>query len=192
MYALACNTEACYCDVLFKTCIPSLNSLAPESCGKKIKGYYFTMFGRLITHWGRVTHICISILTIIGPYNGLSHVWRQAIIWTNAGILLINVVWKMADILPQPQCVKILCTPCETAPGALNLSDDKWTWLQVMAWCYQETSHHLNQRYPISRMLYGVTGPRVNALWPSDAIWQHWTGSTVAQVITCCLMAPSH
>ena len=69
-------------------------------------------------------HICMGNLTIIGSDNGLSPGRRQAIIWTNAGILLIrplgtifsdiliesdafpfkemqlkNVVWKMAAIL---------------------------------------------------------------------------------------------
>ena len=35
-------------------------------------------------------HICVGKLTIIGPDNGLSPGRRQAIIWTNAGILLIG------------------------------------------------------------------------------------------------------
>ena len=43
-----------------------------------------------LTHWGRVTHICVVKLTIIGPDNGLSPGRRQAIIWTNAGILSIG------------------------------------------------------------------------------------------------------
>ena len=43
-----------------------------------------------LTHWGRVTHICVDKLTIIGSDNGLSPERRQAIIWTNAGILLIG------------------------------------------------------------------------------------------------------
>ena len=43
-----------------------------------------------LTHWGRVTHICVSDLTIIGSDNGLSPCRRQAIIRTNAGILLIR------------------------------------------------------------------------------------------------------
>ena len=85
-----------------------------------------------LTHWGRVTHICVSELTIIGSDNGLSPGRRQAIIWTNDGILLIrplrtnfsnfffrnsnifiqqnaleNVVCEMASILSRPQCVKI-------------------------------------------------------------------------------------
>ena len=29
-------------------------------------------------------------------------------------------------------------------------------------------------------------------LWPSDAIWRHWTGSKLAQVMVCCLRLPSH
>ena len=43
-----------------------------------------------LTHWGRVTHICVGKLTIIGSDNGLSPDRRQAIIWTNDGILLIR------------------------------------------------------------------------------------------------------
>ena len=43
-----------------------------------------------LTHWGQVTHICVDNLTIIGSDNGLSPDRRQAIIWTNAGILLIG------------------------------------------------------------------------------------------------------
>ena len=43
-----------------------------------------------LTHWSRVTHICISKVNIIGSDNGLSPERHQAIIWTNAGILLIG------------------------------------------------------------------------------------------------------
>ena len=42
-----------------------------------------------LTHWGRVTHICVSKLTIIVSGDGLSPGRHQAIIWTNAGILSI-------------------------------------------------------------------------------------------------------
>ena len=45
-----------------------------------------------LTHWGRVTHICVGELTIIVSHNGLSPGRRQAIIWTNAGILLIGTL----------------------------------------------------------------------------------------------------
>ena len=64
------------------------------------------MMVRLLTHicvtrpqWVKISgnalgpsdaHICVSTLTMIGPDNGLSPDRRQAIIWTNAGILLIG------------------------------------------------------------------------------------------------------
>ena len=43
-----------------------------------------------LIHWGRVTHICVGKLINIGSDNGLSPGWRQAIIWTNAWILLVR------------------------------------------------------------------------------------------------------
>ena len=51
---------------------------------------YIICAGFYLTHWGRVTHICVSELPIIGSDNGLSPDRRQAIIWTNAGILLVG------------------------------------------------------------------------------------------------------
>ena len=44
----------------------------------------------VLTHWGRVTHIYVSKLIIIGSDNGLSPDRRQAIIWTNARLLSIG------------------------------------------------------------------------------------------------------
>ena len=32
----------------------------------------------------------------------------------------------------------------------------------------------------------------MNSLWPSDAIWRHRSRSTLSQIMTCCLTAPSH
>ena len=43
-----------------------------------------------LTHWSRVTHMCVSKLNTIGSDNGLSPGRCQAIIWTNAGILWIG------------------------------------------------------------------------------------------------------
>ena len=53
----------------------------------------------MLTHWGRVTNICVGNLTIIGSDNGLSPYRRQAIIWTNAGILLIGPLRTFSEIL---------------------------------------------------------------------------------------------
>ena len=93
----------------------------------------------VLAHWNLVTHIFTSNLTIIGSDNGLSPGRRQAIILTNAVILLIglrnkfqwncnrnsnifiqeialeSVVCKMATIFSRPQCVKIIPTGEHTA-----------------------------------------------------------------------------
>ena len=54
------------------------------------------------THWGRVTHICVSKLITFGSDNGLSPGRRQAIIWTNAGILWIwPLETKFSEMLIQ-------------------------------------------------------------------------------------------
>ena len=70
-----------------------------SSDSSKFVQTYFSMCNHLyhchvdcprLSHWGRVTHICVAKPTIIGSDNGLSPGRRQAIIWTNAGILLIR------------------------------------------------------------------------------------------------------
>ena len=43
---------------------------------------------------------------------------------------------------------------------SLDLSDDKSTLFQVMAWCCQASSHYLNQCWPRSLSPYGVTRPQ--------------------------------
>ena len=63
--------------------------LLDNSCiVRKCHSQHFT--NGYLTHLGRVTHICVGKLTIISSDNGLSPNRRQAIIWTNAGILLIG------------------------------------------------------------------------------------------------------
>ena len=49
-------------------------------------------------------------------------------------------------------------------------------------------SSSLIGRRPAKHFRYSV----INSLWPSDAIWRHRSWSTLAQVMACCLTAPSH
>ena len=54
------------------------------------KQNYVGLHAVLLTDWGRMTHICVGNLTIIGSDNGLSPGRHQAIIWTNAEKSLIR------------------------------------------------------------------------------------------------------
>ena len=73
-----------------------------------------------LNHWGRVTHICISKLTVTRSDNGLSPGRRQAIIWTNAGILLI---WPLGTIFSE-NLIEILIF--SFTKMRLKVSSAKW------------------------------------------------------------------
>ena len=74
----------------------------------------------VLTHWGRVTHICVRKSTTIGSDNGLSPRRRQAIIWTNAGILLIGPLGtNLSEILSEIQTFSLM-------KMHLKMSSGKW------------------------------------------------------------------
>ena len=52
--------------------------------------------------------------------------------------------------------------------------------------CGSQTSVWMTAKYGYEQSL------QVNSLWPSDGIWRHRPLSTLAQVMPCCLTAPSH
>ena len=76
-----------------------------------------------------MTHICVSKLTIICSDNGLSPGRRQAIIWTNAGLLLIgplgtNFSEILIDILTfsfKKMRLKVSCAKRRTFCLGLNV-----------------------------------------------------------------------
>ena len=97
----------------------------------------------LLTHWGRVPHICVGKTTIIGSDNGLSPGRRQAIIWTNAGILLIVTIGtNFSEIL-------IECHSFSFKKMHMKMSSGKWrpsclglnVLTDVWKYCLQNGSH---------------------------------------------------
>ena len=52
--------------------------------------------------------------------------------------------------------------------------------------------YHINYAHHFVLLWSVVVVMEVNSLWPSDAIWYNRYGSTLAQVMACCLRAPSH
>ena len=97
----------------------------------------------------------------------------------------VTIIYKMVAILFRPQCVNSLapgtfewnfkwvifminsvidgwCISGKIALRweSLDLSDDKSTLVQVVAWCRQAASHYLSQCWPRSVSLYGVTRPQ--------------------------------
>ena len=97
----------------------------------------------LLTHWCRVMHICVGTLTIIGWDNGLSPGRRQAIIWTNAEILLIRTLGtNFSDFLSEIGAFSF-------KKMHLKMSSGKW----------QPSCFGLNVLRPILLYPYGITKP---------------------------------
>ena len=71
-------------------CLPGNKPLTEPMVVRLLTHIYALLGLSELTHWGRVTHICVGKLTIIDSDNGLSPGRHQAFIWTNAGILLIR------------------------------------------------------------------------------------------------------
>ena len=79
-------------------------------------------------------------------------------------------MWNLNQILDHSQANLMINgwgISCEISIRllSLDLTDDKSTLVQVMAWCRQVTSHYLNQCWPRSWIPYGITRPqRANIL----------------------------
>ena len=68
-------------------------------------------------------HICVGKLTIIGSDNGLSPERRQAIIWTNAGILLIGPLGtNFSEILIEIQTFSLKMSSAKCCSFCLGLN----------------------------------------------------------------------
>ena len=105
-------------------------------------------YGQLLTHCRRVTHICISKISITSWDNGLSPGRHEVIIWTNDEILLsgplrmnpnesvviqenpFQNVWKMAAILSRSH--------------SLNRYTAAWAWIlksiKIIVFCRWSTA----------------------------------------------------
>ena len=88
----------------------------------------------------------------------------------NADILHVTIflVWKLSP------CINI-----KSAFFYENLMAGTWWYLWYLKWLHSSVFRMIPWLY-------------FNSLRPSDAIWRHRSWSTLAQVMACCLTAPSH
>ena len=124
----------------------------------------YALYCWVLTHWGRVTHICVVKLNIISYDNGLSPGRRQAIIGTNAGILLIgNLGTNFSEIWIEIYTVSfkkmhLKMSSRKWRPFGLGLNvlteiitcHRRQTWMNVMISnnCYQELCMERNEMSP--------------------------------------------
>ena len=110
-----------------------------------------------LTHWVPVMNICISKLTIIESDNDLSLGQCQAIIWTNAGILLIQIMGAhFGEILSKLHTVSF-------KKMHLKLLSGKWhpflSWLQCVKTQQNATNNPLYTWFLRCSILYFNSSP---------------------------------
>ena len=62
-------------------------------------------------------------------------------------------------------------------------------WLYFSLYC---PFSYTNITFTINKLQYRNIKLHFNSLWPSDPRWRQRSGSTLAQIMACCLTAPSH
>ena len=122
-----------------------------------------------------MTHICVNRLTITGSDNGLSPGWRQAIIGTNAGILLIgplgtNFSENSIEILTFSFTkMRLKVSSAKWRPFCLGLNVLKLSHVSKscpswhIQWCHYNTSNRL-----VSQMQVPLAACRQ----PAGKLWQ--------------------
>ena len=112
---------------------------------------------------------------------------------------LQNAVCQMTSILYQPQCVNgfyfCILTTCTIWTFVLEckmIPTGRLIWLMLSD--ISDHSHlDLNMSVLLANVFYHhYPKDGINSLWSSDAICWHLSRSTMAQVMACCLTAPSH
>ena len=116
-----------------------------------------------------MTHICVGNVPIIGSDNGLSSGRRQAIIWTNAGILLIGPLGtNFSEILIEIQTFSYMkmhlkMSSAEWCPFILGLNVLKQLHYSNRTWEYVSTQWQLGNS--TVQWLVQVNNNR----WPVDS-----------------------
>ena len=124
--------------------------------------WFMPIAPRSLTHWGRVTHICLGNLTNIDSDNGLLPGRRQAIIWTNAGLLLIGPLGtNFSEILGEIRSFSFKKTH-------LKMSSAKWR-------LYRLGLNELMMRY---RAEYNMT-------FVAETVWRQYEGKPLMFCIIC-------
>ena len=138
--------------------------------------YFLTVWDLDFTHWGRVTHIYFSKLTISGSDNGLSPGRHQTIIWTRAGILLTAPTGQYS---------------VESESKIIHFHPRKFTWECRLKWrpfspiSPENSSDYIWQDYQLNRlarycwhilccMAYPFISTQCRCRWASEGMTPEW------------------
>ena len=117
------------------------------------------------SHWGALVNIISVYWFPIGTSNCAHPMFRLILFGIASRITLIQMKHTCS------QSVQLEWIMWIRLSGILNITNTHW---------------QPSKRQEINNCITFLP------LWPSDSIWHHRTWSTLVQVMTCCLTAPSH
>ena len=178
------NSLAWSIDCLMQNC--SISSANSSSC--------WTDWHIIFTCHSYCTKMCINLICL-KLYCTDMWLWYQHVFFTVHMYEMFNSLapgkyeWNFRHVIfKQILVIDDWGISCEIALTwkPQDLTDDKSTLVQVMAWCRQATSHYLSQCWPSSLSPYGVIRPQwVNCFnfifdlvvpYGITTIWHHWLG----------------
>ena len=134
--------------------------------------------------------VCIlSLLIILINYGGMHEIPISSLFWYSLYRQITMPIWRHMET---QNCVNIGSgnglLPDGTNPIPEPMLSNNQSSPVTVTW------GQLHKRFPNhqSIKLDWKWLNTLNSLMPSDVIWWHRSGSTLAQVMACCLTAPSH
>ena len=160
----------------------------PKRCGSDFTGIFFKLILPLISFYHLISW-AFPVRLVSGEH------YRTVFYLTTRPVLPSGTEVKLQMGRNFYNYIEIVCVTCPNIlkigiqRGAMrSLGKTLWTPLMV-----SQRWFRCHQYRPRSMLPYAITRPLwVNSLWPSDAIWRQRSESTLAQVLACCLTAPSH
>ena len=153
------------------TCSQSSNQLQRhdslwlvQQCLQVTRPYRQVMSGSLITSWP-TSVMMVTTWPIYLPRHPLT---RVKVGYRNGPVMTIDALapgrfhWNFIEVIPKLIMITSgwgISREIALKWLSLDLSDDKSTLVQVMAWCRQATSHYLTQCWPGFMSPYGLTWP---------------------------------
>ena len=120
---------------------------------------------------------CIRFTNSLIPLYGINVIIRDSLAPEVCGTNFKNVILKLIicnSNLATQSLIALMWMP-------QNLTDEKSTLVEVMAWCCQATSHYLSHCWPRSMSPYGITRPQ----WVNNAPGNNLSPKYWCQAITC-------
>ena len=161
---------------------------------------------QLVANWFEWSSLKLILITQMGQLKWISmKLQNQPKQWLECDQLSSFTLFKKLQCIQRNMqkghvcCILFWFDKCQSLYFVVITSQSLVVHMCITMCFWFITDYCRDQQKNCGTMCRPYTCKRVNnpcipfhSLWSSDAIWQYRSSSTLAQVMVCCLMAPSH